>query len=134
MKRIGLTGNIGSGKSTIALCFKIIGIPVFNADDEAKFIMTNDSALQEKLINNFGENVFNKNGLNRKYLSSLAFNNIKVLNTTGFETFVLYTITGQVVPISTVHKNRFTEILVKNLSSGIYLLKTNEITFKVVVR
>ena len=60
--------------------------------------------------------------------------NIKVLNTTGFETFVLYTITGQVVPISTVHQNRFTEILVKNLSSGIYLLKTNEITFKVVVR
>ena len=42
MKRIGLTGNIGSGKSTIALCFKIIGIPVFNADDEAKFIMNND--------------------------------------------------------------------------------------------
>tara|TARA_Y100000991_G_scaffold212902_1_gene197749 strand:+ start:82 stop:657 length:576 start_codon:yes stop_codon:yes gene_type:complete len=80
MKRIGLTGNIGSGKSTIALCFKILGIPVFNADDEAKFIMNNDSALQDKLINNFGENVFNKNGLNRKYLSRLAFNNIKVLN------------------------------------------------------
>ena len=59
MKRIGLTGNIGSGKSTIASCFKILGISVFNSDDKAKFIMNNNSALKQKMINHFGENVFN---------------------------------------------------------------------------
>ena len=79
MKRIGLTGNIGSGKSTIASCFKVLGISVFNSDDKAKFIMNNNSALKQKMINHFGENVFNEFGLNRKYLSRLAFNNVKVL-------------------------------------------------------
>ena len=79
MKRIGLTGNIGSGKSTIASCFKVLGISVFNSDDKAKFIMNNNSALKQKMIKHFGENVFNEFGLNRKYLSRLAFNNVKVL-------------------------------------------------------
>ena len=59
---------------------------------------------------------------------------IKVLNTNGFESFELYSITGQLVPFSLIHQNGLTEIITNSLSSGIYILRTDEITFKVVVR
>ena len=60
--------------------------------------------------------------------------NIKVLNTNGFESFDLYSVTGQFIPSSFVYQNGFTEIITNGLSSGIYILKSDEITFKVVVR
>ena len=60
--------------------------------------------------------------------------NIKVLNTNGFESFELYSITGQLVPFSLIHQNGLTDIITNPLSSGIYILRTDEITFKVVVR
>ena len=60
--------------------------------------------------------------------------NIKVLNTNGFESFDLYSISGQLVPSSFLYQNGFTEIITKSLSTGIYILKSDEITFKVVVR
>ena len=60
--------------------------------------------------------------------------NIKVLNTNGFESFDLYSVTGQFIPSSFVYQNGFTEIITNGLSSGIYILKSDEITFKLVVR
>ena len=60
--------------------------------------------------------------------------NIRVINTNGFEFFELYTITGQLVKTSPVFQNGITELFSKNLTSGIYLLKSDEITFKVIVR
>ena len=60
--------------------------------------------------------------------------NIKVLNTNGFESFDLYSITGQLVPSTFKYQNGFTEIITNALSSGIYILKSDEINFKVVVR
>jgi len=79
MKRIGLTGNIGSGKTTVASCFEILGIAVFNADKQAKLLMTEDINLKQSLITEFGKEVFHNNELNLKYLSNLAFNNDIVL-------------------------------------------------------
>ena len=84
MKRIGLTGNIGSGKTTVASCFEILGIAVFNADKQAKLRMNKDVNLKQSLIAEFGKEVFLNNELNRKYLSKLAFNDdlvLKRLNT-----------------------------------------------------
>lgn len=83
MLRIGLTGGIGSGKSTVARIFIVLGIPVYNADDAAKRLMTEDEELKNKIINLFGEESYTKGVLNRKYLSSLVFNDkekLKLLN------------------------------------------------------
>ena len=79
MKRIGLTGNIGSGKTTVASCFEILGVAVFNADKQAKLLMNKDVNLKQSLIAEFGKDVFLDNELNRKYLSNLAFNDDLVL-------------------------------------------------------
>ena len=79
MKRIGLTGNIGSGKTIIASCFEVLNVPVFNADNVAKFQMNKDVNLKQSLIAEFGKEVFLNNELNRKYLSKLAFNDDLVL-------------------------------------------------------
>ena len=79
MKRIGLTGNIGSGKTTLASCFEILGIAVFNADKQAKLLMNKDINLKQSLITEFGKEVYLDNELNRKYLSKLAFNDNLVL-------------------------------------------------------
>jgi len=79
MKRIGLTGNIGSGKTTVASCFEILGVAIFNADKEAKLLMNEDIYLKQNLINEFGKDVYLDNELNRKYLSNLAFNDDLVL-------------------------------------------------------
>ena len=79
MKRIGLTGNIGSGKTTVAFCFEILGVAIFNADKEAKLLMNEDVYLKQSLIAEFGKDVYLDNELNRKYLSNLAFNDDLVL-------------------------------------------------------
>ena len=54
MLKIGLTGGIGSGKSTVALIFQVLGIPVFDADKEAKFLMENDESLVQSIKGIFG--------------------------------------------------------------------------------
>ena len=79
MKKIGLTGNIGSGKTIISSCFNLLGVAVFNADVEAKSLMNEDCNLKQSLIAEFGEKAYNNNELNRKYLSELAFNDNLVL-------------------------------------------------------
>tara|TARA_B100000886_G_C20423434_1_gene492693 strand:- start:707 stop:1282 length:576 start_codon:yes stop_codon:yes gene_type:complete len=79
MKRIGLTGNIGSGKTIIASCFEVLNIPIFNSDNVAKLLMNKDVNLKQSLIAEFGKDVFLNNELNRKYLSKLAFNDDLVL-------------------------------------------------------
>ena len=50
MIKVGITGNIGSGKSTIAKLFALLGIPVYDADSRAKAVMINDEHLKKELI------------------------------------------------------------------------------------
>lgn len=73
MLRVGLTGGIGSGKSTIASIFEVLGIPVYYADAAAKRLMNSDGALRTAIIEAFGADSYDQHGLNREYLSSVVF-------------------------------------------------------------
>jgi dephospho-CoA kinase len=74
--KVGITGGIGSGKSFVAKIFKTMGIPFYDADKEAKLIMTRSVIIREGLIQAFGEEVYFEDGsLNRKWLSAQVFNN-----------------------------------------------------------
>ncbi|AFL83186.1 dephospho-CoA kinase [Belliella baltica DSM 15883] len=71
---IGITGGIGSGKSTVARIFSILGIPIYYADDRAKWLMENNENLIAGIKAAFGEESFFENGkLNRKFLSTEVF-------------------------------------------------------------
>ena len=71
---IGLTGGIGSGKSTVAQVFATLGIPVFNADEQAKLIMQNSPMIKEKLIAQFGVDIYKGGQLQKDQLATLVFN------------------------------------------------------------
>ena len=74
MLKIGLTGGIGSGKTTIAKVFETLGIPVYFADDKAKYLMNNDALLKASIIQQFGIDAYKNEELDRKYLAGLVFN------------------------------------------------------------
>ncbi|MEI6586278.1 MAG: dephospho-CoA kinase [Sediminibacterium sp.] len=80
MLKIGLTGGIGSGKTTVSQIFKILGVPVFDADTAAKEAMEHNPVLKEKLIATFGAAVFVEHKLNRKYLADIVFNDAHQLD------------------------------------------------------
>ena len=76
MLKIGITGGIGSGKTTVAKVFELLDIPVFYADDMAKKLMVEDQVLMQQIKTEFGEEAyFSDLTLNRKYISNLVFNN-----------------------------------------------------------
>ena len=77
--KVGITGGIGSGKSTVAKIFEVLGIPVFYADDAAKELMNKDEKLKQQLIKEFGNDLYLNGELNRPYLSSLVFADSKKL-------------------------------------------------------
>ncbi|HVW58606.1 MAG TPA: dephospho-CoA kinase [Puia sp.] len=79
MLRVGLTGGIGSGKSTVAGIFEVLGVPVAYADREAKKVMTEDPILRQQIILHFGENAYTDGRLNRPYLASQVFSDKKKL-------------------------------------------------------
>lgn len=83
MLRIGLTGGIGSGKSTVAQLFELLGIPVYYADDAAKELMNTDEELKNSIKKNFGSQAYKNNLLDRQYMATVVFNDpekLKVLN------------------------------------------------------
>jgi len=77
MLRIGLTGGIGSGKSTVARIFEVLGIPVYDADSASKKLMTENEDLKKRIKNSFGEEAYTNEILNRKYLAGQVFNEPK---------------------------------------------------------
>src|SRR5262252_5348647 len=74
MLKIGITGGIGSGKSTVAKMFQLLGLPLYNADDAAKELMNSSAEIREKLIKAFGEETYTDKGLNRSWLAAKVFN------------------------------------------------------------
>ena len=72
--KVGITGGIGTGKTTVAKVFEVLGIPVYYADDAAKRIMNEDQLLKAQLLQLFGTETYIDGKLNRKYLSRLVFN------------------------------------------------------------
>ena len=75
MLKIGITGGIGSGKTTVCKMFEILGIPVYYADARAKALMTKDPALVAQIKNLLGKKVYQKDGsLDRKRIAKIIFN------------------------------------------------------------
>ena len=77
--RVGVTGGIGSGKSSVCKVFNALGIPVFEADEEARNITETDNQVRERLNEIVGTDLYNTGSLNRKLLASLIFNNRDML-------------------------------------------------------
>ena len=75
MKLIGITGGIGSGKSTIAKVFMSIGYPVYNSDTRAKELINSNEKLINSIKLSFGDDLYNSQGLDRKKMASIVFNN-----------------------------------------------------------
>jgi dephospho-CoA kinase len=74
MTTIGLTGGIGSGKSTVASLFAVYGIPVYGADDAGKKLVNTSPRLRSRLTGLLGDGIYDENGLNRRLMASLIFN------------------------------------------------------------
>jgi dephospho-CoA kinase len=75
MLKIGLTGGIGSGKSTVAKVFELLNVPVYYADEASKRLYHTDKQLMADIKKHFGEDVYTKDQLNRSKLAELVFNN-----------------------------------------------------------
>ena len=80
MIKIGVTGGIGSGKSTVTDLLSLYGIPCFIADTESKRIVDSSEVIREQLTSLFGPNIYTLEGLNRKQLASYIFQDTILLN------------------------------------------------------
>lgn len=79
MKIIGITGGIGSGKTTVAKMFQDLGVPLYIADDRAKHLMNTSEVIKNELIELFGKEAYRDAQLNRPYLASKIFENADLL-------------------------------------------------------
>lgn len=80
MIRVGITGGIGSGKSTVCKIFASMGVPVLDADSLAKRIAEEDLNVRQQIIDEFGTESYDKQGkYNRKYIASIVFNDASKL-------------------------------------------------------
>lgn len=83
MIQVGITGGIGSGKSTISEIFSLCGVPVYIADKESKKLTNSSPIIREKLIKNFGDTIYVNGVLNKSLLASYIFgnkNNLELVN------------------------------------------------------
>ena len=79
MKVIGLTGGMGSGKTTVANMFIDLGVPVYIADVEARKLTNKSKVIRRKLIKLFGESCYSDGQLDRKYVAEKVFNDTELL-------------------------------------------------------
>ena len=83
MLKVGITGGIGSGKSTVSSFFSVLGVPVYDSDKRAKYLMQNDNSIIGTIKKEFGERSYLNNQLNRSYIAEIVFKNeskLKQLN------------------------------------------------------
>ena len=83
MLKVGITGGIGSGKSTVSRFFSELGVPVYDSDQRAKSLMQHDDSIITKIKKEFGDNSYLNNQLNRSYIAEIVFKNelkLKQLN------------------------------------------------------
>ena len=73
--KVGITGGIGSGKSTVAKVFEVLGIPVYYADEAARRVMNEDEEVRKQIIQHFGASAYKNNQLDRAYIGGQVFNN-----------------------------------------------------------
>jgi dephospho-CoA kinase len=77
---VGLTGGIGSGKTTVAKQFSALGIPVYIADEEAKLLMNRSKIIKRKLTKLFGDDAYTSEKLNKPYIANIIFNDKSYLH------------------------------------------------------
>jgi dephospho-CoA kinase len=78
MFKVGITGGIGTGKTTVCKIFELLNVPIFYADDSAKFLMITNLTLIQGIKQSFGDDAYLPTGeLNRKYIAELVFKNPK---------------------------------------------------------
>ena len=79
MIRVGVTGGIGSGKTTVAKIFEVLGIPVYYSDIATRQLMNKDPELRKNIEANFGKDSYTGDDLNRSYIASIVFNDVNKL-------------------------------------------------------
>jgi dephospho-CoA kinase len=80
MYKVGITGNIGSGKSTICRLFSVLGIPVYHADERAKWLLENRPEMVASVTSLLGKEAYQENGkLNRNWIAAKVFANAELL-------------------------------------------------------
>jgi len=80
---LGITGGIGSGKSTVSKIFEVLGLKIYQSDDMAKYLMENDNKLISSIINYFGEESYIDGKINKEYISKNVFydkEKLKIIN------------------------------------------------------
>jgi len=113
---VGVTGGIGSGKSTVCKIFEMLGIPVYYADDRAKNITRTDKVLKEAIINRFGIASYEGDSLNSTFLAAKVFSNSSELQA----------LNGLIHPRVAVDFENW----VKNNSTSPYVLKEAALIFE----
>ncbi len=79
MKKIGITGGIGSGKSIVCQVFQTLGCKIYSADESAKKLIDSNSEIKKAVIHSFGEDIFKLGRLDRKLMAGIVFNNPEAL-------------------------------------------------------
>ena len=77
---VGITGGIGAGKSVVCKIFMTLGVPIYDADSRAKWLMKNDESLKQRIQELFGPESFLNNELDREFIGKKAFHNPQLLN------------------------------------------------------
>ena len=115
MKVVGLTGGIGSGKTTVAKMFIALGVPVYIADDEARRLTNSSLIIKRKLTDLLGIKVYKNGVLNRKYVADIIFKDKDLLNK----------VNKIIHPIVSLHFKRWMKY-----QEGIYCIKEAAILFE----
>ncbi|XOV92797.1 MAG: dephospho-CoA kinase [Bacteroidota bacterium] len=78
--KVGITGGIGAGKSIVSKAFHVLGVPIYDADSRAKWLMNHNQELKVKITALFGQQAYNQDGLNRTFIAKETFYNKEKLD------------------------------------------------------